>query len=65
MTMQDDKVAIKQIAEGGAFDPVEAIRALARMTAAGAPPKEAPPAVMDAEQASAKKRPAKDVTTAE
>ena len=47
MTMQD-MTFIKQIAEGGSFDPVQAIRALARAAAANAPVKEAPAAVMDA-----------------
>jgi len=47
MTMQD-MTFIKQIADGGSFDPVEAIRALARNATANAPAKEAPTAVMDA-----------------
>ena len=47
MTMQD-MTFIKQIAEGGSFDPVQAIRALARAAATNAPVKEAPAAVMDA-----------------
>ena len=64
MTMQD-MTFIKQIAEGGPFDPVQAIRALARNAATSAPAKEAPAAVMDAEQAPAKKRPAKETTAQE
>ena len=47
MTMQD-MTFIKQIADGGSFDPVEAIRTLARTITANAPAKEAPAAVMDA-----------------
>ena len=65
MTMQDDQQMIKKIAAGGAFDPVEAIRTLARTIAANAPAKEAPAAVMDAEQTPAKKRPAKDTMAQE
>lgn len=53
MTMQQDQDAIKKIASGGSFDPVEAIRALARLV--NIPTKEAPPAVMDAETAPKKK----------
>ena len=64
MTMQD-MTFIRQIADGGSFDPVQAIRALARAVATNAPAKEAPAAVMDAEQAPAKKRPAKDTTAQE
>ncbi len=71
MTMQD-MTFIKQIAEGGSFDPVQAIRALARAAATNASAKEAPAAVMDAggstgspTEAAAKKRPAKDTTAQE
>ena len=64
MTMQD-MTFIKQIADGGSFDPVEAIRTLARTITANAPAKEAPAAVMDAEQAPAKKRAPKDTTAQE
>ena len=64
MTMQD-MTFIKQIAEGGSFDPVQAIRALARAAATNASAKEAPAAVMDAEQTPTKKRPAKDAPAAE
>ena len=72
MTMQDDQQMIKKIAAGGAFDPVEAIRTLARTIAANAPAKEAPAAVMDAGPSTgspteppAKKRPAKDTIAQE
>ena len=64
MTMQD-MTFIKQIAEGGPFDPVQAIRALARAAATNAPVKEAPAAVMDAEQTATKKRAPKDTTAQE
>ena len=64
MNMQD-MTFIKQIAEGGSFDPVQAIRALARAAATNTPAKEIPAAVMDAEQPPAKKRPAKDTTAQE
>lgn len=71
MTMQD-MTFIKQIADGGSFDPVEAIRTLARTITANAPAKEAPAAVMDAggstgspTEAAAKKRAAKDSTVQE
>jgi hypothetical protein len=46
--MQDDQQMIKNIASGEPFDPVQAIRALARNANANAPAKEAPAAVMDA-----------------
>lgn len=65
MTMQDDQQMIKNIAAGEPFDPVQAIRALARNAAANAPAKEAPAAVMDAEQTAARKRPAKETTAQE
>lgn len=58
MTMQQDQEVIKKIAGGGSFDPVEAIRALARLV--NIPTKEAPPATMDAEPA--KKAPPKRPT---
>ena len=77
MTMQD-MTFIKQIADGGSFDPVQAIRALARAVATNAPAKEAPAAVMDAGPSTpsagsgtgpteppAKKRPAKDTMAQE
>ena len=71
MTMQD-MTFIKQIAEGGSFDPVQAIRALARAAATNASAKEAPAAVMDAggstgspTEPPAKKRPAKDTMAQE
>lgn len=58
MTMQHDQDVVKQIAAGGSFDPVEAIRAIARLV--NVPTKEAPPATMDAEPA--KKAPPKRPT---
>ena len=79
MTMQD-MTFIKQIADGGSFDPVQAIRALARAVATNAPAKEAPAAVMDAggstpstssgtasspTEAATKKRAPKDTTAQE
>ena len=65
MTMQNDHQIIQAIGEGGPFDPVQAIPALARLVAS-APAKEPPPAVMaDPDAAPAKKRPAKDNTAAE
>ena len=48
MTTQDDQQLIKDIAAGGPFDPVQAIRLLARNLAAN-PAKQAPAAVMDTE----------------
>ena len=75
MTMQDDQQMIKNIASGEPFDPVQAIRALARNANANAPAKEAPAAVMDAGpstnsgtgpiEAAAKKRAPKDTTAQE
>ena len=74
MTTQD-MTFIKQIADGGPFDPVEAIRTLARTITANAPAKEAPAAVMDAGPSTssgtgpteppAKKRPTKDTMAQE
>jgi len=66
MTRQNDQQIIQAIGEGGPFDPVQAIRALARLVAS-APAKEPPPAVMaDPDAAPAiKKRPAKDNAAAE
>jgi hypothetical protein len=58
MTMQHDQHLVKQIAQGGSFDPVEAIRAIARLV--NIPAKEAPPAVMDAEAQPKKKSPGAD-----
>ena len=54
MTMQQDQDVVKQIAAGGSFDPVEAIRAIARLV--NIPTKEAPAAVMDAEPAPSRKK---------
>jgi len=66
MTMQqNDHQIIQAIGEGGPFDPVQAIRALARLVAS-APAKEPPPAVMtDPDATPAKKRAPKDNTATE
>ncbi len=58
MNTQQDQDIVKQIATGGSFDPVEAIRAIARLV--NIPTKEAPPATMEAEPAPKKKAPSAD-----